>query len=103
MKKLTKKQHRAAIKKSIERNDNVHALRCIQWITELLEDCEMREVFEILCEVADLFTAATHETYYENLTDGDWDKVSILRTILQVDDERHLSFIKTYASALIGK
>ena len=95
MKKLTKKQHRAVIKKSIEENQSVNALRCIQSVAEILNNVEDYYVLQAVVELTDLIAASRDNECYVNLSDADWDKVFIIDKLLRMENTKYLSFVAT--------
>ena len=95
MKKLTKKQHRSVIKKSIEENQSVNALRCIQSVAEILNNVEDHYVLQAVVELTDLIAASRDNECYVNLSDADWDKVFIIDKLLRMENTKYLSFVST--------
>lgn len=100
MKKLTKKQHRAEIRKIIEGNDSVKSLRCIQELSELLKNVDNDNVLYKVSELTDLLTASQDDENYKNLTEADWHKVSIINSLLNTEDEWYLSYVKCFMDGL---
>ena len=100
MKKLTKKQHRAEIRKIIEGNDSVKSLRCIQQLVDILKNADNDNVLYAVSELTDLLTASQDDENYKNLTNADWYKVSIINSLLNTTDERYLSYIKCFMDGL---
>ncbi|MBS6194273.1 MAG: hypothetical protein KH828_01650 [Clostridiales bacterium] len=100
MKKLTKKQHRAEIRKMVEGNDSVKSLRCIQSVAHTLKNVENEHVLYAVSELTDLLTASQDNEFYKNLTNADWYKVSIINSLLNTEDERYLSYIKCFMAGL---
>ena len=120
MKKLTKKQHRGAIKKLISQNENVDQLRDIQQVAEIFQEenerCEqgretlvtadaVRLLLELLSIHESGFAENVYNALYSVLDSGERERDTIddIVDILEELDGRKQRLILTFVRAYAGK
>lgn len=118
MKKLTKKQHRGAIKKLISQNENVNQLRDIQQVAEIFQEenerCELgretlvtadavRLLLELLSIHESGFPENVYSALYSVLDSGERDVIDDIVDILEELDERKQILIYRFVRAYAGK
>lgn len=118
MKKLTKKQHRGAIKKLISQNENVDQLRDIQQVAEIFQEenerCELgretlvtadavRLLLDLLSIHESGFPENVYNALYSVLDSGERDIIDDIVDILEELDERKQRLVYTFVRAYAGK
>lgn len=118
MKKLTKKQHRGAIKKLISQNENVNQLRDIQQVAEIFQEenerCELgretlvtadavRLLLDLLSIHESGFPENVYNALYSVLDSGERDIIDDIVDILEELDERKQRLVYTFVRAYAGK